>query len=126
MPNRCSAPRCKSNYDNEAQVPVFRVPLIPDEVRHGWLRSPHRDSLDELKTVYVCSKHFKDGNIEYTHKIPNGDGTYRETPRKCLKLKEGAISSILPGCPSYYPSLSGTKCPRISLESKDDKFLSKQ
>ena len=124
MPNRCSAPRCKSNYDNEEQVPVFRVPLKPDELRHAWLRSLHREGLDELKVVYVCSKHFKDGDIEYTYKIPNGDGTYREIPRKCLKLKDGAVPSILPGCPSIYSSHSGTKCSRLTRECKDDELLS--
>ena len=32
---RSSAPRCMNNYNNEEQVPVFRVTLKPDEPRHA-------------------------------------------------------------------------------------------
>ena len=61
---------------------------------HGFDLSTEK-ALSELKVAYVCSKHYKDGDIEYTHRIPNGDGTYREIPRKCLKLKDGAVPSIM-------------------------------
>ena len=38
MPSRCSAPGCKSNYGNEEQFPVFKMPKQPDELRQSWLR----------------------------------------------------------------------------------------
>ena len=56
--------------------------------------------------------------------MPNGDGTYREIPRRCLKLEEGAVLFILPGYSPYYSSHSGTKRSRLSLESKDDELFS--
>ena len=101
-----------------------KPPDLSSTVRHAWLRALHREDLGELKTVYLCSKHFREGEIEYTHKVPNGDGTFREIPRNCLKLKEDAVPSILPGCPTYYSSHSTTKRSRLSLQSKDDELLS--
>ena len=125
MPNRCSAPGCKSNYDSEETFSVFQMPKQPDGLRHSWLRALHREDVGDLKTVYVCSKHFKEGDIEYTHRLPNGDGTYREIPRKHLKLKEGAVPSILPGCLAYYPTQPTTKRRRrFSSQTKDDELLS--
>ena len=87
MPGRCSAPGCKSNYDNEEQLSVFKLAHKPDELRHSWFRALHREDVDDLKIVYVCSKYFREEEIEHTHRVPNGDGTYREVPRMYLKLK---------------------------------------
>ena len=86
MPNNCSAPGCRSNYDSNDRILVFMMPLKPDELKHAWLRALYREDVDELKVVYVCSKHF-----QYTHKVPNGDGIYREMPRSRPKLKDGAV-----------------------------------
>ena len=122
MPSSCSAPGCKSNYYKDERVPVFKLPLKPDQLRHAWLQALHREDIEDLKAVNVCVKHFREGDIEYTHKVPNGDGTYREIPRSHLKLKEGAVPSLLPGCPAYYSS-SATKRSRLSFESKDDELL---
>ena len=76
-------------YNPEVRIPVFRMPQHPDELRQSWLRALHREDLDNLKTVFVWVKHFREEDIEYTHKVPNGDGTYREIPRKNPKLKSG-------------------------------------
>ena len=38
------------------------MPEKPDELKHAWLRALHRDDIDELKVVYVCSKHFREGD----------------------------------------------------------------
>ena len=119
MPSRCSAPGCRSNYDDDERIPVFKMPHKPDELRHSWIRALHRDYIHELKDVYVCSLHFKEEEIERTYKVPNGDGTFREMPRKYLKLKEGAVPSILSGCPNYYYSQTTNKRSRLSIESKD-------
>ena len=122
MPNTCSAPGCKSNYNPEDRIPVFRMPQQPDELRQSWIRALHREDLDNLKTVFVCVKHFREEDIEYTHKVPNGDGTYRELPRKNPKLKDWTVPAYLPGCPSYY-SQSTTKRRRLSFDSKEDEQL---
>ena len=102
---------------------VFKLPLKPDQLRHAWLRALHREDIEDLKVVNVCVKHFREGDIEYTHKVPNGDGTYREIPRSHLKLKEDSVPALLPGCPAYYSSSSATKRSRLSFESKDDELL---
>ena len=122
MPSSCSAPSCKSNYYKDERVPVFKLPPKPDQLRHARLQALHREDIEDLKAVNVCVKHFREGDIEYTHKVPNGDGTYREIPRSHLKLKEGAVPALLPGCPAYYSS-SATKRSRLSVESKDDELL---
>ena len=76
------------------RVPVFKLPLKPDQLRHAWLQALHREDIEDLRAVNVCVKHFREGDIEYTHKVPNGDGTYREIPRSHLKLKEGAVPAL--------------------------------
>ena len=112
MPNCCSAPGCKSNYKSSSEiVPVFKLPQKPPELRHSWFRVLRRDDLDELKAVYVCVKHFREEDIEYSHKVPNGDGTFREIPRVSPKLKDGAVPVYLPGCPSYYQSSTKRRRP---------------
>ena len=58
------------------------------------LQALHREDIEDLKAVNVCVKYFREGDIEYTHKVPNGDGTYREIPRSHLKLKEGAVPAL--------------------------------
>ena len=123
MPNNCSAPGRRSNYDPTDRISVFKMPEKPDELKHAWLRALHRDDKDELKVVYVCSKHFREGEVETTHKVPNGDGSYREILRSRPKLKDGAVPTILPGCPAYYSSHSATKRTRLSIDDKDDELL---
>ena len=71
----------------------------------------------------MCSKHFREGEAETTHKVPNGDGSYREILRSRLKLKDGAVPTNLPGCPAYYSSHSATKRTRLSIDDKDDELL---
>ena len=39
----------------------------------------------------MCVNHFRQEDVEYTHKVPNGDGTCREIPRVNPKLKDGAV-----------------------------------
>ena len=115
--------RCKSNYDDDERVPVFKMPHKPDQLRHAWIRALHREDIHELNAIYVCSKHLREDEVESTYKVPNGDGIYREMPRKYLKLKE-AVPSILPGCPTYYSTQSTNKRSRLSLESKDEELFS--
>ena len=121
MPTSCSAPGCKSNYKSEDRVTLFKMPQKPDQLRHSWVRALRRDDI-ELKAVYVCVKQFRTEDIEYTHKVPNGESTFREIPRVNPKLRDDAVPVFLPGCPSYY-SQSAAKRSRRSLDSKDDEFL---
>ena len=51
-------------------------------------------------------KTFREYEVETTHKLPNG-----------------AVSTILPGCPRCYSSHTATKRTRLSLEDKDDEPL---
>ena len=99
------------------------MPLKPDELKHAWLRALHREDVDELKVEYVCSKDIREEDVEYMHRVPNGDGSYREMQRSRPKLKEGAVPAILPGCPLYYSSHSTNKRSRLSRECKDDELL---
>ena len=54
MPNTCSTPGCKSNYNPEDRIPVFRMPQQPDELRQSRIRALHREDLDNLKTVFFA------------------------------------------------------------------------
>ena len=69
MPN-CSAPSCRGNYTPEDRVPVFKLPDGPPELRHAWIRALHRDDIADIKTVYVCAKHFQKEDIQYFTRYP--------------------------------------------------------
>ena len=126
MPNTCSAPGCKSNYyDSDDQVPVFKMPTNPPELKQAWIRALRRDDINDMKVVRVCIKHFKEEDIETTHRVPKGDGTFMEVPRARPKLKEGAVPCLLPGCPSDYSTTSKTKRSRLSYESKEEELLNR-
>ena len=43
------APGCKSNYYKDEHVPVFKLPLKPDQLRHAWLQALHREDIEDLK-----------------------------------------------------------------------------
>ena len=122
MSTSCSAPGCKSNYKSEDRVTLFKMPQKPDQLKHALVLALRRDDIDELKAVYVCVKHFRTEDIEYSHKVPNGENTFREIPRVNPKLKDDAVPVFLPRCPSHY-SQSAAKRSRRSLDSKDDEFL---
>ena len=83
----CAVFGCKINYNDDHRVPVFKLPTKPDDLRHRWLQVLRRDDLQSFKVVYVCVNHFRQEDVEFTHKVPNGDGTYREIPRVNPKLK---------------------------------------
>ena len=122
MPYICSAPGCRSNCN-----PLIKY-LFQDAREARWTKtclvSLHIDDIEELKVVYVCSKHLRVDEVETTHKVPNGDGSYREILRRRPKLKDGAVPTILPGCPAYYSSHLSTKRTRLSID--DTNFSIKQ
>ena len=107
MPNKCSAPNCKSNYyPDDPYIPVFELPNQPEELRQQWFNALHRENITALKHVYACIHHFREDDIDRTYKIPNPDGSFTEVPRGKPKLRKGAIPSSLPGCAPYYSESS--------------------
>ena len=123
MPSSCSAPGCRSNYDSDDRIPIFTMPENPPELKQAWMHALRRDDISDLKAVKVCAKHFRDDDIEVVHKVPNGDGTFTKAPRAKPKLKDGAITCFLPGCPSYYSSKSTSKRTRLSFETKEEEMM---
>ena len=64
MPNKCSAPGCRSNYDGEPHTPIFKIPNGPPHIVYQWKRFLHREFIEEIKKIYVCLKHFRDEDKE--------------------------------------------------------------
>ena len=81
-----------------------------------------RRAVGPISDAYGLRKTFWKEDIEYTHRVPNGEGTFREVPRVSPKLKDGVVPVFQPGCPSYY-SQNSTKRSLLSLDSKEDEFL---
>ena len=100
MPNRCSAPGCRSNYVGEPYIPVFKLPSGPPELVNRWLRSLCREDIGDLKNVFVCSKHFIDEEIQTSYSICQPNGSYLELPAK-PKLHKEAVPIFLPNCPPH-------------------------
>ena len=98
------------------------MPLSPPTLNHAWTCALRREDIGDLKVVYVCINHFQKEDIDYTFKVAKGDGTFTEVPRVKPKLKEGAVPSLLPGCPAYY-STKPTKRNRLSYDAKEEDFM---
>lgn len=94
MPNRCSAPGCRSNYDGEPYTPVFRLPVDKD-IAQEWLRSLHREGVDDLKNIFVCAKHFRSEDVITEVDIPQPDGSITKIKRRPI-LRENACPWFLP------------------------------
>ena len=62
MPDKCSVPGCTSNY-KYAGVPDFKLPTGPLERVQTWLRAIHRENISDVKTIFVCVKHFREEHI---------------------------------------------------------------
>ena len=72
----------------------------------------------------MCVNHFREEYIEYTHKVPNGDGTYREIARTNPKLKDDTVTVFLPGHLSICsPSSITTKRRRVSPTTKYEELF---
>ena len=77
MPNTCSAPGCRSNYSGEPYTPVFRLPSN-SELREKWLRALHKDDIEDLKNVFVCSKHFRTEDVITEMDMPQPMAHYKK------------------------------------------------
>ena len=118
MPNRCSAPGCRSNYDGEPYTPVFRLPVDKDIVQE-WLQSLHREGINDLKNIFVCAKHFRSEDVITEVDITQPDGSITKIKRRPI-LRENACPCFLPNCPSYLSSQQvSTKPKRLNLGEKD-------
>ena len=97
-------PNCRSNYRGEPYTPVFKLPSGPLELVDQWLRALCRD-IGDLKSVFVCSKHFLTEDIITSYPVIQSDGSYLDFPTKPKLVKE-AVPRFLPDCP---PRFSSTK-----------------
>ena len=117
MPNRCSALGCRSNYDGEPYTPVFRLPVNKD-IAQEWLRSLHREGVDDLKNLFLCAKHFRSEDVITEVDIPQPDGSITKTKRR--PILRNACPCFLPNCPSYLSSqVVSTKPKRLNVGEKD-------
>ena len=119
MPNKCSAPGCRSNYAGESYTPVFKLPTCPPDLVNQWLRALSREGIEDLKNIYVCAKHFLPEDIETNYSIPQLDGSVLEIQRTIPKLRKNAIPRVLPNCPSYFSSASHSKPQRLDRSARD-------
>ena len=103
MPNKCSAPGCRSNYDGEPHTPIFKIPNGPPHIVYQWKRFLHREFIEEIKKIYVCLKHFRDEDVEIFFNIPQPDGSILQEQRNLPRLRPLAVPRFLPGCPSTSP-----------------------
>ena len=122
MPNKCSAPGCRSNYAGEPYTPVFKLPSGPPELVNLWLRALCREDVRDLKHVFVCSKHFLDEEIQTNFSLLQPDGSYLEVPAK-PKLHKEAVPRFLPGCPFHLSSSSDTKHLRFDRSLREQQSI---
>ena len=67
MPARCSAPNCRSGYDGEEPIPIFKMRYdFTDSEKDHWRIFLHRADSASLKHVYLCTKHFHPWEVLYT------------------------------------------------------------
>ena len=109
MPNRCSAPGCRSNYSGETPTPVFKMPSGPPQLVTKWKSFLHRENIEDIKNIHVRLKHFHDEDVETYFVIPQPDGTNLEVKRTVPRLHRDAVPKFLPGCPSYLSVLTKTQ-----------------
>ena len=87
-----------------------------------WIRAICREGASDLKSVYVCIKHFREEDIHRTYQIHQGDGSIQHIERSKPKLSENAISCILSSCPKYLSS-STPKPARLTYETKEQELF---
>ena len=67
MPARCSAPNCRSGYDGEELIPIFKMrDDFSNFEKDHWRKFLHRADSSSLKHIYLCSKHFHPWEVLYT------------------------------------------------------------
>ncbi|XP_066947112.1 THAP domain-containing protein 5-like [Macrobrachium rosenbergii] len=115
MPYHCVVPNCKGNYETGSKVNIFSF-LKNEELAAKWIRAIKRESYTPTKYSKVCSLQFvPEDIIREKSCYDKNTGTTSTTKLKMPQLREGAIPSQLPNCPSY---LSGPSHRRESPDSK--------
>jgi hypothetical protein len=109
MPLHCCVPRCRSNYNKNDHVTVFRFPMNEEELKARWLRSIHRQDYIVNKNSRVCIKHFPENFIIREDKAVKTDGTVLVVPRQRLKLPDDAYATIFLDQPSYMTKILPAK-----------------
>ena len=67
MPARYSAPNCRSGYDGEEPIPIFKMRYeFSDEEKNQLRKFSHRADSSTLKQIYLCAMHFKPWEVLYT------------------------------------------------------------
>ncbi|KAI6661466.1 hypothetical protein LOD99_13339 [Oopsacas minuta] len=100
------------------------MPENQPELKQAWIRALHREDIDHLKVVNECIKRFRK-DVEYFHKVPNGDGTFTSDLVINLSRKKG-YSLLLPHCPSYYsstPTSKHTFCFPLRIERQNVRLV---
>ena len=71
MPARCSAPNCRSGFDGEEPIPIFKMKEeFSDEENNQWRKFLHRAVSSSLKQIYLCAMHFHPWEVLYTCEAP--------------------------------------------------------
>ena len=59
MGNKCRVKGCFTNYQNHDNGAVFKLPEEP-AVKQMWIEFLNRNDIEELKSVFICEKHFEE------------------------------------------------------------------
>ncbi|GBN64872.1 hypothetical protein AVEN_38805-1 [Araneus ventricosus] len=109
MPCKCSVTPCRGNYYESNQVAVFSFPN-DERLRERWLHAIPKKDFNITKNSKVCEEHFKDSEVLLNSTFSNEKtGETISAPMKRPKLKENAVPSIFPGCPSCMSSASAIR-----------------
>ena len=107
MPIKCSAHYCRSNYDGEPHsTPVFKLPQNK-EIEQEWLHALQRVGMSDLKSVYVCAKHFRPEDVITDVDMAQLDGSITKVKRRPI-LRDNACPCFLPNCPTYINTIRKT------------------
>ena len=67
---RCLAPNCRSGYDGENLIPVFKMrEEFSDEEKDQWRKFLLGADSSSLKHIYLCAKHFQPWEVLYTCEV---------------------------------------------------------
>lgn len=100
MPTSCCVPGCKSNYNTDSSVTVFRFPKDPIQCQK-WLNAIHRANFTPSKRSVVCIRHFDERYIVREDSVTKPDGTVLTVKRQRVKLAADACPTVFENQPVY-------------------------
>ncbi|XP_047116143.1 uncharacterized protein LOC124796100 [Schistocerca piceifrons] len=125
MVYKCCVPRCRGNYGTGPKVMLFSFPKDAN-LRWKWLSAIHRDNFQPTEHTKVCELHFTESDIcRHTECYDEVKGTKLTVKLSRPRLREGAVPSVLPGCPSYLstPSTSSRESAEERRARLDNEHL---